>query len=297
MFREAWRLQRDQFWSPDMSGLDWQGVLDRYLPLVDRAATRAEFSDLMWEMQGELAPRTATSWAETTGRSRAGIRGFLGADLEFEPRKGVWRIVRIPRGDSWDEKRSSALAAPGLGVEEGDAIIEVAGQGVDRNISPYERLVNLAGREVQLTIRKREGAARTITVKTLKEEYSLRYRDWVETNRALVHKRTQGRVGYVHIPNMGPVGYAEFHRYYMSEVRHEGLMVDVRYNGGRPRLPAAAGETAPQADRLRQEPLWFSRALSAGRSHGSHGRADQRICRVRRRPSSAMPSSSAGWDR
>jgi tricorn protease len=73
---------------------------------------------------------------------------------------------------------------------------------------------------------------RTVAVKTLAAEYALRYRDWVEANREWVHRRSNGRVGYVHIPNMGPHGYAEFHRYYLSEVNRPGLLVDVRYNGG-----------------------------------------------------------------
>jgi tricorn protease len=243
MFREAWRLQRDQFWTPDMAGIDWPGVHDRYLPLVRRVATRAEFSDLMWEMQGELGTSHCYEMGGDYRPEPTWYQGFLGADIEFDPRTASWRIVRIPRGDSWRERANSPLAAPGLNLAPGDEILEVAGQPVDRDVSPYERLTNLAGQDVRLTVRSgravpaKRGKAtpdrrRSIVVRTLSSEYMLRYRNWVETNRRKVHESTNGRVGYIHIPNMGPFGFSEFHRYFSSEVDHEGLVIDVRWNGG-----------------------------------------------------------------
>lgn len=246
MFREAWRLQRDQYWTPDMAGIDWKAIHDRYLRLVDRAACRSEFSDLLWEMQGELGTSHCYEMGGDYRPEPAWHQGFLGADLEFDRKAGVWRVARIPRGDSWEEKRSSPLAAPGLNVKVGDEILEVAGMPVGAEISPYERLVNLSGADVLLRVRSHATTAsaargakapkpaepRTLTVRLLREEYSLRYRDWVEANRAWVHKATGGRVGYIHIPNMGPLGYSEFHRYYLTEVHKDGLIVDVRWNGG-----------------------------------------------------------------
>ncbi len=246
MFREAWRLQRDQYWTPDMAGIDWKAIHDRYLGLIDRVSCRSEFSDLLWEMQGELGTSHCYEIGGDYRPEPAWHQGFLGADLELDRRNGVWRIARIPRGDSWDEKRAAPLAAPGLGISAGDEILEVAGLPVGKDISPYERLVNHAGAEVRIVVRSREAsqsrrragakskpaAARTITVKLLREEYSLRYRDWVEANRARVHRETGGRVGYIHIPNMGPLGYSEFHRYFLTEVHKDGLVIDVRWNGG-----------------------------------------------------------------
>jgi tricorn protease len=237
MFREAWRLQRDQFWVPDMSGIDWKGVHDRYLTLVDRVASRAEFSDLLWEMQGELGTSHCYELGGDYRPEPTWFQGFLGADLALDPKTGVWRVARIPRGDSWDEKRSSPLLAPGINVRPGDQILEVAGLPVGRAASPYERLVHYAGREVVLKVRSggrgsQGSTARVLAVKALKEETSLRYRDWVEANREWVHQHSKGRVGYVHVPNMGPLGYSEFHRYYLSEVYNDGLIVDVRFNGG-----------------------------------------------------------------
>ncbi|MGD8394510.1 MAG: PDZ domain-containing protein, partial [Candidatus Eiseniibacteriota bacterium] len=246
MFREAWRLQRDHFWTPDMSGLDWQQVHDRYLPLVDRVATRSEFSDLIWEMQGELGTSHCYELGGDYRPSPRWMQGHLGADLELDPQRGRWRIAGIPRGDSWDESRCSPLAAPGVALAPGDEILAIDGEPVGREVSPYERLVYKAKQRVELTVRsaapaRRRGgrgrraapaAERTVIVTTLGSEYGLRYRDWVERNRARVHAETDGRIGYVHVPNMGPVGYAEFHRYYMREVLRDGLIIDVRYNGG-----------------------------------------------------------------
>ncbi|MBD3163052.1 MAG: hypothetical protein GF346_11560, partial [Candidatus Eisenbacteria bacterium] len=108
-------------------GVDWRAVHDRYEPLVDRVASRGEFSDLMWEMQGELGTSHCYELGGDYRPEPAYLQGFLGADLELDARSGAWRIARIPRGDSWDERRSSPLAAPGLGVSEGDEILAVGG--------------------------------------------------------------------------------------------------------------------------------------------------------------------------
>ena len=232
MFREAWRLQRDQFWTPDMSGIDWQAIHDRYLPLVDRVGSRAEFSDLMWEMQGELGTSHCYEMGGDYRPRPMWLQGFLGADLVYRRASRTWHVGRIPSGDAWDPEHTSPLAAPGLGVKEGDQIVAVAGEAVGAKRSPEECLVHRAGQPVPLTVRRKGGGSHTITVEAIGQEYALRYRDWVEANRARVHRATKGRVGYVHIPDMGPRGFSEFHRYYLTEVEHDGLIVDVRFNGG-----------------------------------------------------------------
>lgn len=246
MFREAWRLQRDHFWTEDMSRVDWQEVYRRYYPLIDRVATRSEFSDLLWEMQGELGTSHAY---ELGGDYRATPRyqqGFLGADFEYDPHSDGYRITHIIQGDSWQERFDSPLNQLGANVQPGDIVLAIDGQRLGRDVSPQQILVNQAAAEVQLTLLSPNGAGgangnsndspkqspRTVLVKTLSDETPARYREWVENNRRRVHQETGGRVGYVHIPDMGPFGYAEFHRYYMSESEREGLIVDVRFNGG-----------------------------------------------------------------
>jgi len=233
MYREAWRLQRDQFWTVDMSGVDWQAVYERYLPLLRRVATRQEFSDLMWEMQGELGTSHAY---EIGGDYRPEPRyqqGFLGADLSYDAATQSWRVARVIRGDGWDEKKSSPLFRPGVSVKPGDRLIAVGGRKVGSGVSPAELLVSQADNEVLLAFASADGdEPRTFTVKALGDERPARYREWVEANRQRVHQATEGRVGYIHIPDMAPTGYAEFHRSYLAEVGREGLIVDVRFNTG-----------------------------------------------------------------
>jgi tricorn protease len=233
MFQEAWRLQREQFWTEDLSGIDWDAVHGLYEPLVDRVTTRSEFSDLLWEVQGELGTSHAY---EMGGEYRPGPnyrQGFLGVDWDFDREAGAYRIVHIARGDTWDADKSSPLIGPGVNVTQGDLVLAINGQPLGPDVMPAERLVNQAGNEVLLTVRS-EGQTepRTVTVKALADERPARYRDWVEANRHKVHASTGGRVGYIHVPDMGPEGYAEFHRAFLVEFDCDALIVDVRVNGG-----------------------------------------------------------------
>ena len=232
MFREIWRLQQEQFWTPDLSGVDWERVYQRYRPLLDRVSTRSEFSDLVWEMQGELG----TSHAYEIGgdyREEPDYRlGFLGADFAYDSAMEGYRITHIAQGDAWTN-HASPLQQIGLNVQVNDVLLAVDGQRLSEHRAPHELLVHQANCPVQLTVADRAGEnRRTVTVKTLRSERSLRYREWVEQNHQAVAEATAGRVGYVHIPDMAPPGYAEFHRYYFAELHKEGLIVDVRFNGG-----------------------------------------------------------------
>ena len=258
MFREAWRLQRDHFWNEEMSEVDWQTVYHRYFPLIQRVSSRTEFSDLMWEMQGELG----TSHAYEIGgdyRSHPNFaQGFLGADMRWDEAAAGYRLENFLHGDPWEPQAHSPLAAPGVDVRPGDLLVAINGQPVNAQVGPAQLLVNQAAEEVLLTIRREEkkeetpseqktgkepprekrakqndeNGLRTVTVYTLSNEQAARYRAWINGNRLRVHEATDGRVGYVHIPDMGSNGYAEFHRGYLAEVDKAALIVDVRFNGG-----------------------------------------------------------------
>ena len=232
MLREAWRLQRDHFWVEDMSGIDWSAIYHSYAPLLDRIATRSEFSDLVWEMQGELG----TSHAYEIGgdyRSPPKYRqGFLGADFEYNAAHEGYTVREIAFGDVWDNGRGSPLAAPGIDLRIGDVITAVGSRQLNKLVTPGELLVHQAESEVLLTVVRDGGPPRRVAVKTVGDETPLRYRQWVEANRSYVHSKTGDRIGYVHIPNMGAIGYAEFHRYWLAESRHDGMIIDVRFNGG-----------------------------------------------------------------
>lgn len=232
MFREAWKLQREHFWTKDMSGIDWQGVYDRYFPLVARISEKAELDDLLWETQGELGTSHAYVQGGDLGYCSGYVQGTLGADLEFDSDLGLWKITFLPRGDSWDSAARSPLAEPGLCIAEGDYIVAIDGVKPDGKVTPWMLLSDKGGESANLAVMDRAGSIREVTVKVLEDEEKLRYRNWVESNRDAVHRKSGGRVGYLHVPDMGPEGYAEFHRYYLSEFDRQGLIVDVRYNGG-----------------------------------------------------------------
>jgi len=231
MYLEAWRMQREQFWDAAMSGVNWDLVRERYAVLLPRIRTRSELSDLMWEMQGELGTSHAYEIGGDQREPAPYRRGFLGADTVWDETTKGYRITRIYRGDSWNREIDSPLAEPGHDIREGDAITEIGGRSATRETPPDELLVNLGGREAWLTIAS-EGKTRRVLVHALRDERMLRYRAWVEANRLHVHENTNGRIGYLHIPDMGPWGFSEFHRGFLSEFNREGLIVDVRYNRG-----------------------------------------------------------------
>ena len=233
MFAEAWRLQREHFWDEDMSGVDWDAVYAQYAPLVERVSSRSELSDLLWEMHGELGTSHAYEWGGEYRQGPHYRQGFLGVDWDYDSEHDRYRIAKIIKGDPSDSHATSPLTSPGLGVAVGDAVLAINGQRVDAKRSPQELLVNQAGNEVQLTVEDSETKeTRVMIVKALGNEMLARYREWVESNRRYVHEKSQNRVGYIHIPDMGKNGYAEFHRSYLSEYDYPALLIDVRWNGG-----------------------------------------------------------------
>jgi tricorn protease len=233
MLAEAWRLQRDRYWIPDMAGIDWPAILRRYEPLAHRVATRAEFSDLLWELQGELGTSHAYEMGGDYRPTEHWAIGQLGADLRRDDATGRWHVGHIVVGDSWDPEATSPLAGPGVGVREGDTLLAVGGQPVDPLTGPGPLLVHQADQAVELTVAGPDGAyPRRVTVKTLDGERRARYREWVERNRKLVHEASAGRIGYLHVPDMWVDGYAEFHRAFLTEHDRDALVVDVRFNGG-----------------------------------------------------------------
>jgi tricorn protease len=250
MVREAWRLQREFFWDEKMSGVDWQKVYDRYYPLLERVATRSEFSDLIWEMQGELGTSHAYESGGDYRYTPQYTIGRLGADLNYDAENQCYRFAKIYRGDVWMKDCSSPLCAPGINISEGEALLAINGVPLSATVTPGQVLANHAGQEVVLTVKssdsdfgetsassveslsRAESAPRNVTVKTLRNESALRYREWVGRNARRVEEATGGKIGYLHVPDMGTEGLIEFHRYYLSQTNKKGLIVDVRYNGG-----------------------------------------------------------------
>ncbi|MFI9829393.1 S41 family peptidase [Streptomyces sp. NPDC051913] len=231
MYDETGRLLRDHFWLPDLGGADWDGVLDRYRPVLDRVATHDDLVDLLWEVQGELG--TSHAYVVPRGGHGNGARqGLLGADISRHE-GGSWRIDRILPSETSDPDARSPLAAPGVAVRAGDAIVAVAGRPVDPVTGPGPLLVGTAGKPIELTISPAGGGdVRHAVVVPVADEEPLRYHAWVSDRRAYVHERSAGRLGYLHVPDMQAPGWAQIHRDLRVEVAREGLVVDVRENRG-----------------------------------------------------------------
>ena len=216
-----------------MSGINWKKIHDRYYKLINRVSSRSEFSDLVWEMQGELGTSHCYEFGGDYKPKRNYNIGLLGADLEFDNDKKAYKIKHLVKGDVWSGHMTSPLFRPGLNVKEGMYIKSISGNKLNKSTSPNIHLVNQVNKDVELIIADEENKNdREITIRTIPNENELRYRDWVEKNRNYVHRKTKNKVGYVHIPDMSPWGYSEFHRYWLSELQYDSLIVDVRFNGG-----------------------------------------------------------------
>ncbi|CCK30127.1 Tricorn protease [Streptomyces davaonensis JCM 4913] len=231
MYEETGRIMRDHFWRPDMSGVDWAGALDRYRPVLDRVATHDDLVDLLYEVQGELG--TSHAYVVPRGGSGGGPRqGLLGADISRRE-DGTWRIDRILPSETSDPQARAPLAAPGVAVRAGDAVVAVNGVPVDPVTGPGPLLVGTAGRPVELTVSPAGGGEpRHPVVVPVADEEPLRYHDWVAGRRAYVHEHSGGRLGYLHVPDMQAPGWAQIHRDLRVEVAREGVVVDLRENRG-----------------------------------------------------------------
>jgi tricorn protease len=207
-------------------------VRERYLPLVDTVGSHDELVDLLWEVQGELGTSHAYVSPPGGGHESARRIGLLGADLTRDE-DGVWRVARILPGESSDPRGRAPLRAPGVAMRVGDAILAVDGRLVPTETGPGPLLAGTADKPVELRIGPAGGgAARSVVVVPLLDDMLLRYHDWVAGRRAYVHEASDGRIGYLHVPDMVANGWAQLHRDLRLEVTREALIVDVRENRG-----------------------------------------------------------------
>lgn len=228
-YAEAGRIMRHDFWVPDMADVDWDAVQDEYRPLLERITTGSEFNDVLWEVFGELGTSHAYAHPPDADRPATGP-GLLGADIE---RSGnTWRLTRLVRGDTSDPRARAPLATPGAGINVGDVLLAVDGRPVGPD-GPGPLLTGAAGKPVELTIAPADGSRpRSVPVVPLPSDTRLRYLDWVSAKRGQVRELGDGRIGYLHVPDMVSQGWADFHRDLRTEMLRDALIVDVRGNTG-----------------------------------------------------------------
>ncbi len=232
MLKEAWRLNRDYFYAPNMHGVDWVANFKRYEKYLPDLAHRSDLNYVLSEMLGELC----VGHSYVRGGAYPDIGrvpgGLLGAD--FEIIDGRYRLKKIYSGLNWNPGLRAPLTEPGVNVTQGDFILRVNGRELRTPTNIYELFENTSGKQVVLTVNSlpNENGAREVTVVPIGNEGSLRNRAWIEGNREKVYEMSDGKIGYVYLPNTGSGGYSYFNRYFFPQQDKEGFVIDERYNGG-----------------------------------------------------------------
>jgi len=247
IFNESWRQMRDFFFDPNMHGNNWEKVRKTYEPLVQYVNHRADLTYIIGEMIGELSVGHSYVGGGDYPKPERIKLGLLGAQLEKD-KSGFYKISKILKGQNWDKATRSPLTEIGVNVNEGEYITAVDGKPVNEVANIYSLLENKAGKQVTLKVNsspKLEGSRETVVIPT-DDEQPLYYYNWVQNNIEKVAKATNGRVGYIHIPDMGVNGLNQFSKLYYPQLRKEALIIDDRGNGG--------GNVSPMIiERLRRE--------------------------------------------
>ena len=236
LFIEAWRVERDFFYDPNMHGLDWAGMRDHYIKMLADCVSRADVGLVIRELIGELNVGHAYYIGDDSDDDELHVSvGMLGAD--FELHEGAYRIKTIHAGGVWDLDARGPLSRPGVDVSVGDYLLAVNGTPLDTTKDPWAAFQGLVGQVVTLKVSAKptlDDEAREVLVEPLDpgEESALRYRAWVEQNRAYVAQRSGDKVGYIHVPDTGTNGQNELFRQFYGQRRKAALVIDERWNGG-----------------------------------------------------------------
>ena len=232
ILKEAWRLQKDFFWDHDMGGLDWQAVYNKYQKLLPKISSRRELNDLIAEMQGELGASHAYIWGGQNKPYRYQPHGQLGFESTLDKKSGRFKITHVlPQLDPSSTETQSPCQ--GFQLDKGDTIVSIDGQAPRSNLPPEALVIDKVGQWVEFSILKpRTKKPIHGRIKPRASTHTLCYRNWVEANRQWVAEQSQDQLGYIHIPDMGAEGYAEFMRSYLPSFDKPGLIIDIRYNRG-----------------------------------------------------------------
>jgi len=234
MFTEAWRLHRDFFYVANMHGVDWPAIRKQYEVMLADCSSREDLTYIIGEMISELNVGHAYVRGSGDGEKEPSVAvGLLGCDFALE--NGAYRITKIYEGAPWDSDARSPLKQPGSVVNEGDYLLAVNGVPVDEARDPWSALEGMVGLNVTLTVSENatlDDKAREVVVKPEGSEAGLRYRAWIEKNRAYVAEKTGGRVGYIYVPDTGVNGQNDLVRQFYGQVDRKALIIDERWNGG-----------------------------------------------------------------
>jgi tricorn protease len=234
IYRESWRMLRDFFYDPEMHGLDWDAMRRKYEPLVDRVADRSDLGEILHEMAGELS---ALHIYVRFGDLREGPEkvqpSSLGGRFSRDAETGGWRIDHIFASDPDYPGRTSPLARPGVELKPGDILVAINGRELKSAEHPHQLLEEKAGQQVLLDVLS-NGVRRQVIVRPLSPEDAaeLRYAEWEYTRRLETERLGQGRIGYVHLRNMGPDSILEWARDFYPVFDRQGLVIDMRHNRG-----------------------------------------------------------------
>jgi len=248
IYDEAWRAFRDGFYLENMHGLDWKAVKKKYEPLVAHVKNRLDLNYVIGEMISEVGCGHAYVTPGELDRPARIKTGLLGAEISRD-KSGFFRIERIYPGETWSASLRSPLTEPGINAKEGDYIVAIDGVATNTVGDLYSLLTGKAGVPTELSLNATASlkGARKIVVKPLEEEYSLIHYQWVKKNIEKVDKASDGKIGYIYIPDMSAEGLNEFARYFYPQLDKEGLIIDDRANGG--------GNVSPMIlERLAREP-------------------------------------------
>ncbi len=231
IFDEAWRNERDYFYDPNMHGLDWDKVYKQYRPLLDHVGRREDLNWLLVQMISEMqVGHNRLGGGDRHSEKRIRV-GLLGADIRLQ--KDDYVVEKIYTGESWNPFIKAPLAAPGIGIAEGDAIVAVNGQTLNKSTNFFSAFVNTVGKQVTLTVKKQgESETKDIVVEPIASENSLRNWHWVESNRKKVEELSDGQIGYVYLPNTASGGFTYFNRMFFAQTDKKAMIVDDRRNGG-----------------------------------------------------------------
>jgi tricorn protease len=232
MFDEIWKNEPIFFYSPTLHGIDAKAMHARYLPFVENLVSRADLNYLFSDMLGEIC----IGHMFISGGDIPGVGGvpggLLGADYAFE--NGRYRLTKIYDGERWNPGLRAPLAQPGINAKVGEYVLAIDGKDLTDSNDIYEKLEAKAGKQVSVRLGPTPDGedSREVTVVPVANEFALRSRAWAEDNRRAVEKGTNGRAGYVHIPDTGEGGWQSFNRYYYAQVGKDGMVIDERFNHG-----------------------------------------------------------------